>query len=52
MIEIVEKAMRIDPNRKGGCLTGTNTSNAAIKSSKTMYYNIRVNSADLLFITK
>ena len=27
---------------KGGCLTGTNTANAAIKSSKEMYYNLRV----------
>ena len=25
----------------GGCLTGTNTANAAIKSSKGMYYNLR-----------
>ena len=37
---------------KGGCLTGTNTDNAAIKSSKGMYYNLRVNSSDFPFVTK
>ena len=37
---------------KGGYLTGTNTANPAIKSSKGMYYNLRVNSSDFPFVTK
>ena len=37
---------------KGGCLTGTNTTNAAIISSKGIYHNLKVNSSDFPFATK
>ena len=35
---------------KGGCLT--NTTNAAIISSKGIYHNLKVNSSDFPFVTK